>query len=279
MTAPGPLVDIGINLTHESYDADRAEVLARARRAGLVHLVVTGSSLASSPAAARLAATDPDFLSATAGVHPHHAAELGPEGLAQLEALTRHPQVVAVGECGLDYFRDLAPRADQRRAFEAQVALAARTGKPLFLHQRDAHADFVAILKAAGADRPRAVAHCFTGGRAEAEEYLAMGLCIGITGWICDERRGRHLEEVVRHVPPGRLMLETDGPYLLPRTLKPKPASRRNAPEYLPEVLAAVARARGEAPEALARATTATAQAFFGLARLADAPGTALASA
>ena len=265
MSAP-PLVDIGINLGHDSFDADRDAVLGRARRAGLVHLVVTGSTLASSVAAAALAADHAPFLSATAGVHPHHALELTEEEMPRLRALLAEPRVVAVGECGLDYFRDYSPRPAQRSAFERQLALAVETGKPLFLHQRDAHDDFVAMLRACGARLPRAVAHCFTGTRAEAEAYLALGLWIGITGWICDERRGRHLAEVVRAVPADRLMLETDGPYLLPRSLRPKPATRRNEPMYLAEVCRVVAAARGETPAALARATTRTAARFFGLA-------------
>ncbi len=260
-----PLVDIGVNLTHDSYDADRDAVIGRARRAGLVHLVVTGSTLDSSRAAAALAAAHPGLLSATAGVHPHHALELDAAALAGLAALLAQPRVVAVGECGLDYFRDYSPRPAQRQAFECQLALAIETGKPLFLHQRDAHEDFVAMLKACGARLPPAVAHCFTGTRAEADEYLALGLCIGITGWICDERRGRHLLAVVPAIPATRLMLETDGPYLLPRTLSPKPATRRNEPMYLAEVCRVVAAARGEPVEVVARASTATAARFFGL--------------
>ena len=264
MDVPRPLVDIGINLTHDSFDADREAVIARARAAGVEHLIVTGSSLSSSPAAAALAATDPGFMSATAGVHPHHAAELSAAELPQLAALLANPVVVAVGECGLDYYRDLAPREAQRHAFELQLGLAMETGKPLFLHQRDAHADFLAMLKALGGRAPRAVAHCFTGTLVEAEEYLALGLYLGITGWICDERRGKHLEEVVRHVPATRLLLETDGPYLLPRTLRPKPASRRNEPAYLGEVCRAVAAARAESPQAVALASTRAAETFFG---------------
>ena len=260
-----PLVDIGANLAHDSFDADRDAVLARARRAGLVHVVVTGSSLASTAAAIGLARAHPGFLSATAGVHPHHALELGDEALATLAGQLRAPEVVAAGECGLDYFRDYSPRHAQRAAFERQLALAVTTRKPLFLHQRDAHADFLAMLRAAGTGLPRAVAHCFTGSRAEAEDYLALGLHIGITGWICDERRGQHLAEVVRIVPAGRLMLETDAPYLLPRTLKPRPTSRRNEPFHLTEVCRAVAAARAESVEDTARATTRTAAAFFGL--------------
>ena len=262
MTAP--LIDIGINLTHDSFDADRPELLARARAAGLVHLVITGASLEGSEKALALARTDPSFLSATAGVHPHAASELNSETKPRLLASLDDPTLKAAGECGLDYFRDYSPRADQRRAFEWQLERAIERRLPLFLHQRDAHADFLAVLKAAG-PLPPAVAHCFTGTQAEAEDYLALGLHIGITGWICDERRGQHLLDVVRMIPDDRLMIETDGPYLLPRTLHPKPSSRRNEPAFLPEVARVVAAARGQLPEALAESTTQTASRFFRL--------------
>jgi TatD DNase family protein len=262
---PPPLIDIGINLGHDSYDPDRAEVLERAWAAGLVHLVVTGSTLASSHAAAALAGADPARLSATAGVHPHHAAEFGPGQVQALRELLALPVVRAVGECGLDYFRDLSPRQAQRDAFELQLGLALETGLPLFLHQRDAHDDFLAMLRAAGPALPPAVAHCFTGTPEQAEAYLELGLHVGITGWACDERRGTHLLEVVRRIPADRLMLETDGPYLLPRTLRPKPSHRRNEPAFLPEVCRVVAAARGEAPEVLANSSTRAAAAFFGL--------------
>lgn len=258
-------IDIGINLAHDSYDADRAAVLARARAAGVTQMVVTGSSLASSAAALQLARVHRGTLFATAGVHPHHAVELDAGRAAQLEELVRHSEVVAVGECGLDYFRDFAPRAAQRAAFHQQLELARRVGKPVFLHQRDAHADFAAILRE-HAPRWRGVAHCFTGGADELECYLELGLAIGITGWICDERRGAHLAALMPRVPAMRLLLETDGPYLLPRDLKPKPASRRNEPAYLPHVAAAVARARGESPGSLALSSTAAARALFGVA-------------
>ncbi len=263
-----PLVDIGINLTHETFESDRVEVLERARAAGLVHLVVTGSSVECSRAAQRLAAADLAFLSSTVGVHPHHAAELDLAALSELQALVGLPGVAAVGECGLDYFRDIAPRPVQRLAFERQLELSIATRKPLFLHQREAHEDFIAILKSAGGALPPAVAHCFTGTVEEAEAYLELGLHIGITGWICDERRGRHLTEVVRRIPAPRLMIETDGPYLLPRTLRPKPASRRNEPAFLAEVCRVVAAARGETAAVLAATTTATAAQFFGFTPL-----------
>jgi TatD DNase family protein len=259
-----PLIDIGINLAHDSYDADRDAVLARARAAGVTQMVLTGSSLASTARAIELARAQPGRLFATAGVHPHHATELSAERAAELEALARRPEVVAVGECGLDYFRNFAPRAAQQQAFHRQLELAARVAKPVFLHQRDAHADFVAILRE-HATRWRGVAHCFTGGPEELDCYLQLGLAIGITGWLCDERRGTHLAALMRRIPSERLLLETDGPYLLPRDLDPKPASRRNEPAYLAHIAAAVARARGEPLAQLARSSTTAARALFGL--------------
>jgi TatD DNase family protein len=263
-------IDIGVNLTHESFAVDRDAVIARARAAGVVQMIITGADLAGSEAALRLAAAQRGeaparTLFATAGVHPHHAAQLQREHLPQLRALLQRPEVVAAGECGLDYFRNLSPREAQRRAFEWQLELAAESGKPLFLHQRDAHADFIALLRAHGANGLHGVAHCFTGTAAELDDYLGLGLSIGITGWFCDERRGRHLAALVRRIPAGRLLLETDAPYLLPRDLRPRPATRRNEPMHLPHIGAAVALARGESPEACAAHSSAHARALFGL--------------
>jgi TatD DNase family protein len=257
------LIDIGINLAHDSFDADRDHVIERARQAGVVQMVVTGSSEESTRKAIDLARTHPGYLFATSGVHPHHAADLTKEALPSLESAAREAEVVAVGECGLDYFRDFSPRDLQRRAFAWQLEIAAKVGRPVFLHQREAHDDFFAILEEHGVKN--GVAHCFTGGEKERDAYLELGLHIGITGWINDERRGLHLREVVKGIPADRLMLETDAPYLLPRDIKPAPKTRRNEPHYLPHVARAVAAARGEQVEAVAKASTATARAFFGL--------------
>jgi len=259
------LVDIGANLGHDSFDADREAVLERARAAGVAALIVTGSSLDDTEKAIALARRHPEMLRATAGVHPHHAASLPDSDSGRLAALLADPIVVAAGECGLDYFRNFSPPAEQRRAFELQLRIASDAGKPLFLHQRDAHADFMAMLRAHPQAAARSVLHCFTGGAQELADCLALGLSVGITGWICDERRGQELREAAPRVPLERLMIETDAPYLLPRTLHPKPAHRRNEPAFLPAVLAEAARCRGETPEALAVATTANACRFFGL--------------
>src|SRR5579864_4015378 len=257
------LIDIGINLAHDSFNSDRDAVIARAAQAGVVQMIVTGSTGPSTRQAIQLAQGHSGRLFATAGVHPHYSRELSDELLAELRQLAALPEVVAVGECGLDYYRDLSPRATQQKAFHRQLELAALIGKPVFLHQRDAHADFVAILREHRKALAGGVAHCFTGSREELFAYLQMDLAIGITGWICDERRGSHLLPLMSEIPADRLLLETDGPYLLPRDLPSKPESRRNEPAYLPHIAATVARARGESLASLAGTSTQAARALF----------------
>ncbi len=259
------VIDIGANLTHDSFSEDLDNVLERARAAGVMRFIITGSSATGSRDAVDLAAQYPNLMRATAGVHPHHASEYNDTVETTLLELLAQDTVVAVGECGLDYFRNFSPRQAQLEAFERQLTLAENVGKPLFLHQRDAHEDFVAVLSERIDTLPHGVAHCFTGDEAMLRRYLDMGLYIGITGWICDERRGAHLRDLVPQIPPDRLMIETDAPYLLPRTLDPKPASRRNEPMYLPEVLRVVAESAGVTAEEMAHRTTATATQFFGL--------------
>jgi TatD DNase family protein len=258
------LADIGLNLAHDSFDQDREQVLADAWDAGVRYAVITGSTLASSRAAIELARRAPERLRATAGIHPHHARELHEMDVPELRRLLELPEVGAAGECGLDFFRNFSPHADQERVFRRQLELAAEVGKPVFLHQRDAHAPFTDMLREHRPQLRGGVAHCFTGDETELRDCLDLGLHIGITGWICDERRGLHLRDLVRLVPLDRLLLETDAPYLLPRDLQPRPRSRRNEPRYLPHILAAVAAARGEPAAFVAEATTRNALAFFG---------------
>jgi TatD DNase family protein len=263
------LVDIGANLTHESFRHDLDAVLERARAAGVVQMVVTGASREGSVQALDLARAHPGRLYATAGVHPHHAADYGDDTDRVLRELLSHPEVVAVGEAGLDYHRNYSPRPAQLKAFERQLEIALDCGKPVFLHQRDAHDDLMAVLKPVRDRLGPLVVHCFTDDRRALFQSLDLDCHIGITGWICDERRGRHLLELVPSIPSARLMIETDCPYLLPRDLDPKPSHRRNEPMYLAHVCRALARARGEDPTLTAAGTTATARAFFGLP---DAP-------
>jgi TatD DNase family protein len=258
------LADIGLNLAHDSFDHDRDHVIATARAAGVRYMVITGSTLATTRAAIELARSAPEAFRATAGIHPHHAREFHDSDVPALRSLLLEPEVGAAGECGLDYFRNFSPHEDQERVFRVQLELAAETGKPVFLHQRDGHDAFMAILREYRPRLKAGVAHCFTGEDRELRDYLELGLSIGITGWICDERRGQHLRELVRLIPLDRLMIETDAPYLMPRDLRPKPSSRRNEPKYLPHILRTIAACRGEPPEIVAAATTRNAVTFFG---------------
>jgi len=170
-----------------------------------------------------------------------------------------------MGECGLDFDRDLSPRPAQEASFEAQLELAVALKLPVFLHERGAHDRFVAILARRRPQLPRAVVHCFTGSARELDAYLALDLHIGITGWICDDRRGTHLRELIRIIPPERLMLETDAPFLLPPSLRSQVPSRRNEPAHLVHVLRSVADSLREDTASIATRTTANARRFFGL--------------
>lgn len=257
------LVDIGLNLTHDSFDADRDAVLMRAAQAGVTRMLITGSDVAHSRQALELTQHYGAQLRATAGVHPHHAKDMLPEHVAELRALLTHPTVLAAGECGLDYFRNFSTHEQQQQAFRWQLELAAEVGKPVFLHERDAHEPFVELVAEYRQRLTGGVAHCFTGSAEQARRYLDLDLYIGVTGWICDERRGQSLRDAVRIIPRDRLLIETDAPYLIPRTLKPRPKSHRNEPMHLTAVLEEVARCRGESAEELAAATTANALRLF----------------
>ncbi len=259
------LVDIGANLGHDSFHHDLHDVLARAQQHGVSQLMVTGASADGSRRALELARAHPGLLFATAGVHPHHAIDYDDATHELLTGYLACAEVRAVGETGLDFHRNYSPPAVQVAVFERQLQLAVDCGKPLFLHQRDAHADFMAVMKGFAGRLGAAVVHCFTGTREELFDYLDAGWYIGITGWLCDERRGAHLRELVRHIPADRLMIETDSPYLLPRTLRPKPSHRRNEPMFLQHILEELARDRGEEVALTAASTRVTARHFFNL--------------
>ena len=262
------LIDIGANLTHDSFDADRDAVLRRAMAAGVTRMIVTGTSVTSSVQAGALCEHHAGMLFATAGVHPHHAADFDAHTAGALRNLLANPAVVAVGECGLDFYRDFSPHDAQQRAFAAQLDLAADSRKPVFLHQRDAHDTFLELLAPQRDRLVGGVAHCFTGGPKELAAYLDLDLYIGVTGWVCDERRGGELREALPYIPLDRLLIETDAPYLLPRDLLPKPRGRRNEPAFLAHILERVAAAMQRSAASVAAATTANAERVFGLPAL-----------
>ncbi len=257
------LIDIGCNLTHDSFDDDRTQVIDAARAAGVAQMIVTGATEAGSVRARELAAEYPGLLFATAGVHPHHAASFTSDTASVLAELHADKRVVSAGECGLDYFRDFSPRPAQHKAFARQLELAVEAGLPVFLHQREAHEDFIAILDDYLPRISRAVVHCFTDTGRALEDYLERDLYIGITGWVCDERRGRHLKDLAPRIPAERLMIETDAPYLKPRNLRPKVRTHRNEPRWLPWIAGTLASIRGVTPDELAEQTSATARQFF----------------
>ena len=267
------LVDIGANLAHESFKQDFDPMLARAQTHGVAQIIVTGASGQGTVDAHALACAHPGVLFATAGVHPHHASDFDAETEQLLREYQLKPEVKAVGETGLDYHRNFSPRDTQLFAFERQLQLAIDCSKPLFLHQRDAHADFIACMDNVRDRISRAVVHCFTGEKNELFDYLDRDFYIGITGWICDERRGVHLRELVKSIPVDRLMLETDAPYLLPRNVRPVPSHRRNEPMYLAHICAEVARDRGEDADVTAANATAAARRFFELPHSAGSQG------
>jgi TatD DNase family protein len=268
------LIDIGVNLTHPSFADQHQALLDRAFAAGVCQMLVTGTSLDESERAVELCREldeSGDRLFSTAGVHPHDAKDWNSDSAARLKALLAEPRVRAVGECGLDFNRDFSPRPQQEKALEEQLALAAALQMPVFLHERDADQRLLEILRDYRDRLPAAVVHCFTGEKRALFNYLDLDLHIGITGWICDERRGSHLHPLVREIPVGRLMLESDSPFLLPRSLRPKPKSGRNEPALLVEVLREVALHRGESLQSLAAHSTACARRFFNLPSIAEA--------
>lgn len=263
------LIDIGVNLTGKSFQKDRVQVIEQAQLAGVEYIGVTGTNLQHSDAATELCEQYPSVLFSTAGVHPHHADEWGNKTAQEIYSMAQVDCVKAVGECGLDYNRNFSDPKAQRQCFEAQLELAADLKLPVFLHQRDAHDDFIKILKRWRDQLSGGVAHCFTGTVIEVKAYLELDLMIGVTGWICDERRGQSLQQAVKDIPIERLMIETDAPYLLPRDLPENLSinlkNRRNEPQVLPHVCAALAFYKDMSEQDVAFQTTLQAKAFFSL--------------
>ena len=257
------LVDIGVNFHSAPLMPLTAQLLERARAANVTQILATGTSVASSRLALELARANPGTVFATAGVHPHGAKSYDPSTFRELTELWKCPEVVAVGECGLDYNRNFSTPQAQRIAFEQQLSMAVETRKPLFLHCRDAFTDFHDMLTPVVADGARGVVHCFTGTRAEAEAFLAMGLDIGITGWVTDLQRGQALREALPAIPLDRLHLETDAPYLFPKNAETRRG--HNEPANLPWVAASVAELLGCDIDEIIQTCSSNSRRMFGL--------------
>lgn len=263
------LVDTHAHLHDPAFDADRPAVIARARAVGLAGFLTVGTDVATSTAAVTLAATEADVYAAV-GIHPHEASAADAAALERIAALARGPRVVAVGEIGLDYYRDLSPRGAQRAALVAQLQLARSLGKPVLLHCRDAHADLLDVCGAEGVAAVGGILHCFSGDLTVARRGLDLGLLISIAGPVTYPS-ARRLAEVVRALPLDRLVVETDCPYLPPQPWR----GRRNEPAYLPVTAARVAELLGVAVATVAATTTETAAGLLALPPLSPRAPTA----
>lgn len=238
-------------------------VMRRAQAAGVRQFVVTASNIEESTKAIELCQLYPDQLVCTVGIHPHHASDWMDDTAQNIQDLSKNACVRAIGETGLDFNRNYSPRKNQINAFRTQLELAISLEKPVFAHQRDAHDTFIEILREYRAQLGGIVVHCFTDSKAALLDYLDLDCHIGITGWICDERRGLELQQLVSYIPEHRLMVETDAPYLLPRDLPKNPASRINEPAYLPHIVNSIARHQRKEADQLATECLKTSQLFF----------------
>ena len=263
------LIDIGVNLSNSRFEDDIESILIRAQESKVTKIILTGTSIKETEMVIALCERYqnqfPSMLYATAGIHPHEAKSFNGSAIETLEGLAKHSCVVAIGETGLDFNRNFSPQNTQEKAFESQIELAVNCKLPLFLHERDASKRQLEILKSYQNHLPKAVIHCFTGDKKTLFSYLDLDLYIGITGWICDERRGHDLQNIVKNIPLNRLMVETDAPYLLPRNMPETPKNRRNEPANLNYVVAGIAAHREESANILAQSSSATAVAFFNL--------------
>lgn len=262
---PNQIIDIGINLTNKRFRNDVDAVIERAINAGVAPMVLTGTSAQGSEDAIQLAKRFPQMLYATAGVHPHDAKSWTATTRERIITLLDNKQVIAVGECGLDFNRNFSSKADQLRCFEDQLMIAVDHNKPVFLHERDAHEAFIEILANYKSQLPAAVVHCFTGNRQELEAYLELDCYIGITGWVCDKKRGEELRTLIPYILSDRLLIETDAPFLTPHNLPFKPDAGRNEPAFLPYVLQKISEILQQPYEILAQQTTKNAKRFFNI--------------
>ncbi len=259
------LIDIGVNLTNTRFDKDRDVMLERAKLAGVEAILITGTNVHESEQAEQLCQRDPKYLFATAGVHPHDADHVSLNYLSKLTQLAHSDSIKAIGECGLDFNRNFSTPANQQTVFQEQVQLAADLAMPLFLHQRDAFEPWFNILSPYFGKVPAMVSHCFTGNEEQLKRCLSADMYIGITGWVCDERRGQELRDIVKHIPLNRLMIETDAPYLTPRNIRPRPKSSRNEPSYLPYVVSVLAEITNYNEQEIMMQTALNAQRVFNL--------------
>ena len=252
--------DCGVNLFSHQFAGKEQQIWHQAQQAGISNMLLIGSDIGESLRNQQFCSGHSGCYT-TAGVHPHQAANVAKDWLERLRQILSLPAVVAVGECGLDFNRDFSPRPVQQHVFACQLQLAKQLEMPVYLHERDAFTIQLAML--IEQQISHGVTHCFTGDTNQLKAYLDLGLYIGITGWICDERRGQSLQQALQYLPLDRILLETDAPYLLPRTIKPRP--KYNEPALLPAIAAEICRLKNISNQQLAVASKANARRLFSL--------------
>lgn len=230
------LFDIACNFSSDRFEKDLNEVIKRAQANNVTKFLLVSASLKDAEKVNKIYQNNKDSCFLTIGAHPHHANEFNSSSPLEMKQLIKEYKPHSVGETGLDFFRNISSYEEQLFAFEEQIQIAIETNLPLFLHQRDAHDDFLKIISKYKNDISKAVVHCFTGTQKELDDYLEMEFSIGLTGWICDERRNIDLRKSLKNIPLDKLMIETDCPYLIPRNLNNKPKNNRNEPAYLPHI-------------------------------------------
>jgi len=265
------VIDVGVNLTNARFTDDLEDILARAQNKGLTNILITGTNIASSQQAVDLCLKHPQLLACTAGVHPHDAAKVTANFIDELTQLAQLDCVKAIGECGLDFNRNFSSQTQQITVFKKQIELATKLNKPLFLHQRDAFELWFELLTPYFNEIPAMVSHCFTGNKQQLEQCINAGMYIGITGWVCDERRGLELQQLLQYIPLNRLLIETDAPYLLPRTIKPRPKNNRNEPSFLEYIVQTIAEKTDHSISEIIQHTSQNAQQIFTLSILKEA--------
>ena len=235
------IADIACNFTSERFDKDLNEVINRAIANKITRFGLICSQMSDVNKLLKIYEQYSKNMFYTIGVHPHHANEINDDYLKKLkdEITTNNPH--AIGETGLDFFRNLSTYEEQIYAFEEQIKIAIDTNKPLFLHQRDSHDDFIKIVRKYSSDISKAVVHCFTGTQEQLDDYLELDFYIGVTGWICDEKRNVELRKTIKNIPLEKLMIETDCPYLIPKNLVEKPKNNRNEPSNLNHIINEIA--------------------------------------
>ena len=256
-------IDIACNFTHESFKHNLDEVINNAEQEGVEKFVLLCASLADIDPIKVIQNNTPEKFFISAGIHPHHATEILEISHDALLKKLKSINPNAIGETGLDYFRNISPPDIQKKSFGMHIEIAKELSLPLYLHQRDAHGDFIRIIKENISNFPKFVVHCFTGTQAELDEYLELGAYIGLTGWICDEKRNIDLRKSIKNIPIEKMMIETDSPYLIPKNLMVKPKKNVNEPKYLPHIANEICELTGYDLEELKSATSNNAIEFF----------------